>query len=66
MRCSRRLSRPRARRIEHLFVLPKPDEPKVYHPVFSSDGKFLLTGLTRTREAPPAEPRDETKSRIAN
>jgi len=41
---------------EHLFVLPKPDERYVYHPVFSSDGKFLLTGLTRTREALPAEP----------
>jgi hypothetical protein len=41
---------------DHLFVLPKPDERFVYHPVFSSDGKFLLTGLTRTREALPAEP----------
>jgi hypothetical protein len=36
---------------EHLFVLPKPDRRYVYHPVFSSDGKFLLTGLTRTQEA---------------
>jgi hypothetical protein len=36
---------------EHLFVLSKPDKRYVYHPVFSSDGKFLLTGLTRTREA---------------
>jgi hypothetical protein len=36
---------------EHLFVLSKPDQHFVYHPVFSNDGKFLLTGLTRTREA---------------
>jgi hypothetical protein len=36
---------------EHLFVLSKPEERFVYHPFFSSDGKFLLTGLTRTREA---------------
>ena len=36
---------------EHLFVLSKPDQCFVYHPVFSSDGKFLLTGLTRAREA---------------
>jgi hypothetical protein len=35
---------------EHLFILPKPDHHYVYHPVFSKDGKFLLTGLTRTRE----------------
>jgi len=41
---------------EHLFVLPKPDRRYVYHPVFSSDGKFLLTGLTRTQEALPPEP----------
>jgi hypothetical protein len=41
---------------DHLFVLPKPDERFVYHPVFSSDGKFLLTGLTRTQEALPPEP----------
>ena len=36
---------------EHLFVLRKPDKHYVYHPVFSNDGKFLLTGLTRTQEA---------------
>jgi len=36
---------------EHLFVLSKPGRRSVYHPVFSSDGKFLLTGLTRTQEA---------------
>jgi hypothetical protein len=36
---------------EHLFTLSKPDHRYVYHPVFSNDGKFLLTGLTRTREA---------------
>jgi len=41
---------------EHLFVLHKPDRRYVYHPVFSSDGKFLLTGLTRTQEALPPEP----------
>jgi hypothetical protein len=41
---------------DHLFVLSKPAMRYVYHPVFSSDGKFLLTGLTRTREALPAEP----------
>ena len=36
---------------EHLFVLRKPDKHFVYLPVFSHDGKFLLTGLTRTQEA---------------
>lgn len=36
---------------EHLFALSKPDKHFVYHPIFSSDGKFLLTGLTRTQEA---------------
>jgi hypothetical protein len=41
---------------EHLFVLPRSDKRYVYHPLFSSDGKFLLTGLTRTQEATPAEP----------
>lgn len=40
---------------DHVFVLPKPDGIKVYHPVFSSDGKFLLTGLTGSRESAPAE-----------
>ncbi len=39
---------------EHEFVLTKPDKRYVYHPDFSNDGKFLLTGLTRTQEA--AEP----------
>lgn len=39
---------------EHLFVLPKPEFRYVYRPVFSNDGKFLLTGLSRTRAA--AEP----------
>jgi hypothetical protein len=39
-----------------IFVLAKPGRRDVYHPVFSSDGKFLLTGLTRTQEAAPAEP----------
>ena len=41
---------------EHIFVLSKPDKRYVYHPVFSNDGKFLLTGLTRTQEELPAEP----------
>jgi hypothetical protein len=41
---------------EHLFVLSKPDKHYVYHPVFSRDGKFRLTGLTRTQEALPMEP----------
>ena len=36
---------------DHFFVLSKPDKHFVYHPVFSSDGEFLLTGLTRTQEA---------------
>jgi len=39
---------------EHVFVLTKPDKRYVYHPDFSDDGRFLLTGLTRTQEA--AEP----------
>jgi len=39
---------------DHFFLLPKPESVKVYHPVFSNDGKFLLTGLTSSREA--AEP----------
>jgi hypothetical protein len=38
---------------EHLFVLSKPDQHYVYHPVFSRDGKFRLTGLTRTSESLP-------------
>lgn len=41
---------------EHLFVLSKPEKRYVYHPVFSNDGKFLLTGMTRTLEVLPAEP----------
>ena len=35
---------------EHAFVLAKPGKRTVYHPVFSRDGQFLLTGLTRTQE----------------
>lgn len=27
----------------------------VYHPAFSDDGKFLLTGLTKSEEPPPSE-----------
>ena len=38
---------------DHLFVLSKPDKHYVYHPVFSHDGKFRLTGLTRTLEQLP-------------
>lgn len=41
---------------ENLFALPLPDKQYIYRPVFSSDGKFLLTNLKRTREAPPPEP----------
>ncbi len=40
----------------YLFALSKPDQRFVYHPIFTNDGKFLLTGLTRSREALPAEP----------
>ena len=40
---------------EHLFTLTKPGKRYVYHPIFSRDGKFLLTGLTRTHESLPAE-----------
>lgn len=36
----------------HIFVLTKSDARNTYHPAFSDDGKFLLTGLTRTHEAP--------------
>jgi hypothetical protein len=36
---------------EHLFVLSTQDKRNVYHPSFSRDGKFLLTGLNRTHEA---------------
>jgi hypothetical protein len=36
---------------QHLFIWAKPDARYVYHPVFSSDGKYLLTGLTRSQEA---------------
>jgi hypothetical protein len=39
----------------NFFVLTKPGMRYVYHPEFSSDGKFLLTGLTRTQEALPAD-----------
>ena len=38
---------------EHLFVLSKPDKHYLYHPVFSRDGKFRLTGLSRTLEQLP-------------
>jgi hypothetical protein len=41
---------------EHLFVLSKPDKHYLYHPVFSRDGKFRLTGLRRTVETLPTEP----------
>jgi hypothetical protein len=35
----------------HIFVLSKPGTLNVYHPLFSGDGRFLLTGLSRTHEA---------------
>lgn len=35
---------------EHLFVLSTHDKRNVYHPSFSRDGKFLLTGLNRSHE----------------
>jgi hypothetical protein len=41
---------------EHLFVLSEPEKHYVYRPVFSRDGKFRLTGLTRTVESLPEEP----------
>jgi hypothetical protein len=41
---------------DYVFVLPLSDKQYVYHPTFSSDGKFLLTGLKRTEEALPVEP----------
>lgn len=37
------------------LVLPLSDKQYLYHPTFSSDGKFLLTGLRRTEEARPPE-----------
>ncbi len=40
---------------EHLFTLTKPDQRFVYHPAFTNDGKFLLSGLERTREVLPIE-----------
>jgi len=36
---------------EHAIVLDKSDKRYVYHPDFSRDGKFLLTGLTRAQAA---------------
>jgi hypothetical protein len=41
---------------DYAFVLPLSDKQYIYHPTFSSDGKFLLTGLKRTEEALPVEP----------
>jgi hypothetical protein len=40
---------------DYVFVLPLSDKQSLYHPTFSSDGKFLLTGLKRTEEALPVE-----------
>jgi hypothetical protein len=40
----------------HIFVLSKPGTRNIYHPLFSSDGKFLLTGLSRTHDMLSAEP----------
>jgi hypothetical protein len=39
---------------DYAFSLPEKDY--VYHPTFSSEGKFLLTGLERREETRPAEP----------
>ena len=36
---------------KHLFVLSTQDKHNVYHPSFSRDGKYLLTGLNRSHEA---------------
>ena len=44
-------TRPPALADQHLFVLSTQDKRNVYHPSFSRDGKFLLTGLIRTHEA---------------
>ena len=38
---------------DHAFALSKPDKHFLYHPVFTRDGKFRLTGMTRTTEALP-------------
>lgn len=38
---------------DHLFLLDKPDKHLTYHPVFTHDGKFRLTGLTRAVESLP-------------
>jgi len=41
---------------DHLFVLSESEKQYVYHPTFSSDGKFLLTGLKRAEAALPPDP----------
>jgi hypothetical protein len=41
---------------DYAFVAPQADKQYRYLPTFSSDGKFLLTGLKRTTEALPSEP----------
>jgi hypothetical protein len=41
---------------DYVFVAPQADKQYRYRPTFSSDGKFLLTGLKRTTEALPPEP----------
>ena len=38
-----------------VFELSLPEKHYLYHPTFSSDGKYLITGLKRTQEAAPAE-----------
>jgi hypothetical protein len=38
---------------QHLFLLDKPDKHLTYHPAFTHDGKFRLTGLYRSVESLP-------------
>jgi hypothetical protein len=41
---------------DYVFVGPQSDRLYRYRPSFSSDGKFLLTGIERTSESLPPEP----------
>jgi len=41
---------------EYTFELSLPEKHYLYRPTFSTDGKFLLTGLQRSQETLPAEP----------
>jgi len=40
---------------DYVFIAQQADKQYRYRPIFSSDGKFLLTGLKRTTEPLPAE-----------